>query len=297
MIIGSQGFLGKNLCNFFLQKGFQVHRLSREHGDLRQKSTWKSVNTKRKYDAVFFCAERTGNQLFFEQNTPFDIFMENFSIIKLFEEFVLNLEFPTKVFSFSSLWTAATYCSVISERDLFQYDAKSNIAGLLLTKISLLELVKKLNKISQHDATMITTGTLYGPGDSSDHLVPSLLKKVMSRPEFVDMSGDGNSVRNYIYVDDFCECLMTILNSSKPSCESLIVSSNINIRVTELVDSIVTKFGVTSVKWGDRPDNFTKRIPDTSTFTDTYKMGRYVYKDISSFSEKELSSWVFKNDH
>ena len=50
--------------------------------------------------------------------------------------------------------------------------------------------------------TMLVLGSIYGPGDHSDHLVPSLIAKMKRNPHELLVWGDGSQVRDFIFLED-----------------------------------------------------------------------------------------------
>ena len=299
LVIGSSGFLGKNLSVFFKNKNYSVTSVSRsEFGNLADFENWESIDNKKSYAAIFFCVEKTGNQIFFEKNCHFDIFSENFRILSNFDKFLSSLSFPTKIYCFSSLWTAADGVNIISERELFSYDQSSSVRSLLAFKNCLFELVKKLNSChSDHVGTVITTGTIFGPGDESDHLVPSLLRKLVKNPKTLVMQGASSAVRNYVFVDDLCQCIYTMIKTSGFDEESIIVTSEINMSVETIVKCFAQKFGNPDVVWGTRVDNFSRRIPDTTLFRRKIKMDDFQFESLDNIEQKDLALWVKTPDH
>lgn len=293
LIIGSNGFLGKNLSIFFKNAVNNIFAISRENGDLSDPNTWEKIESNVKFDAIFYCVERTGNQIFFQNNSSFMLFKENFKILMNFENFLKKVKIPTKILFFNSLWSAKESCTIINENDLFSYSKNSKVSGLLLTKILLHQFFKQINsnKIS-HEAFMITTGTIFGPYDNSDHLIPSLLKKLINQPKKITLNGGGKSIRNYIYVYDLCFCILDLLNKKELRHKNLIISSEINMKIEEVVKTLTNKFGITSINWGTRVDSFSKRIPDISLYLKNYMPKDYHFKKIQDFSKEELIKWV-----
>jgi nucleoside-diphosphate-sugar epimerase len=293
LVVGSNGFIGSNLATFFEMNGHKVHTISRVDGDLEMQSTWEKFDTSISYDGIFFCVEITGNQTFFEQNFPYDISSRNLRMLMNFDRFLAALKFSSKVFFFNSLWSAARLCTLISEEDLFTYEKSSNVTGLMMTKIHIFELVKKINAgNSPHDAIVITTGTIFGPGDNSDHLIPSILRQLRSNPSVLRLSGGPSSVRNYFYVQDLCRCLLSLVSYSKIQHKSIIVSSDTKLSIGEVVGMLTKKFGVPQVEWGSKADNFSERIPNTSLFTRKYMPEGIKFKSLENFDVKELKTWV-----
>lgn len=292
LVIGSNGFLGSNLSNYFLIHGYKVKTLSRNNGDLIDYRSWKQLSVKDNYDAIYFCIEKSGNQIFYENNSAKDLINYNGKLISNLEKFINSLQKSTKFFFFGSLWTANSNLKEIEEKDLFKNEDDKFLLGLTMTKSLLLKLVKKINKLGLHKASILTTGTLYGPNDKSDHLVPSTLSKLVLYPDELKMFGNGNSVRNYTYIEDFCFWLKEILNSNQVCPESLIIASDINLRISDVVKILAKKFDVKKITWGKKVDNFKIRVPLTNRFSKLYYSDKYTFRRIESFDKTDLIKWT-----
>ena len=45
-------------------------------------------------------------------------------------------------------------------------------------------------------------GTVFGPGDKSDHFIPSIIRRINKNPSKLDVYGSGKESRDFIYIDD-----------------------------------------------------------------------------------------------
>ncbi len=295
LIIGSRGFLGSNLFNYFLNTGYKVKTLSRENGDLLDFNSWKILSTSENYEAIYFCVEKTGNQLFYANNSAVDLIDYNNQLINNLDKFINRLQSRTKLFVFGSLWTAFSKLSEIKEHDLFQNEKENNLLGLTMTKTLLFKLVKKINRSNKHKASILTTGTLYGPNDKSDHLIPSILSKLILYPKELKMFGKGDSVRNFTFIEDLCFWLKEILNSNQECPENLIVASDKNYQIKEVVEILSKKFDVQKLIWGNKLDNFKIRVPLTKKFSDLYNPSKFAFRGVETFDKKDLIKWKMNN--
>lgn len=291
LIVGANGFLGSSLeCYYKKSDKFSIHSLSRKDGDLTDPVTWQSVQD-RQYDLVFFCAERSGNQEFFEKNNQYEIVKNNVDILFNLEKFIFASNPPKKFFCFSSLWTAPPSVSDVSESDLFTYNSSSNIRALLATKIILKLFVEKIRLSTSCKASIVTTGTLFGPGDKSDHLIPTLVSRLKSNPSQLKMDGSGSSIRNFTYVMDFCWIIDQLANSKMDLPESIIASSNINLSVKDVVAYISSLFGVDDISWGSRIDKLPLRVPGRQLLTSLIHCDQYIFKSPLDFKREEIILW------
>ena len=63
---------------------------------------------------------------------------------------------------------------------------------------------------------IIRPGNLYGPYDKFDpkksKVIPSLIRKITNRNNPIKIWGDGNDIKDFLYIEDFCNLLIKIIN-------------------------------------------------------------------------------------
>lgn len=293
LIVGSQGFLGRHLKIKLSGLGVEVFSLSRDDGDLTQIETWNERNfVDGNPNAVFFCAEDTGNHQYFSKRTPFDMWSNNASIIQNLSRYLGEMQNGCHVFVFGSLWTATADKRVIDEDDLFQLDCFSPIMSLQLTKIMLLSFVRKINADSIHSAQIITPGTLFGPGDNSDHLIPSIVRQATEQNDPIRLNGGGEGIRNFIYIDDFSDLLLALLKNRLLEQESIIVTSNVNLKIKTVVTDITNKIGSSNVIWGKERGSYEIRQPSINLFRSLHPdFQNFEFRSPLNFDKSEILRW------
>ena len=95
-------------------------------------------------------------------------------------------------------------------------------------------------------AVILRPSNLYGPGQplrSDFGIVPTAFDKIM-RNESLTIWGDGSSVRDYLYIDDFIElCQAVIASPMTPGVEVVNAASGSGASVDELLRTIETVTG------------------------------------------------------
>lgn len=85
--------------------------------------------------------------------------------------------------------------------------------------------------------TIVRPSNVYGPGQSERSgfgIIPACLGK-MSRGETLTVWGDGSTVRDYLYIEDFVELCQSILNSPmSPGTTVLNAASGVGVSLNEL---------------------------------------------------------------
>ena len=60
--------------------------------------------------------------------------------------------------------------------------------------------------------TTLVLGSVYGPGDHSTHVIPSLIRRMRESPEQLEVLSDGTERRQFIYIDDQIEGIVRHLD-------------------------------------------------------------------------------------
>ena len=66
---------------------------------------------------------------------------------------------------------------------------------------------------------VVRPGNLYGPHDKFDpekaKVIPSLIAKIVSRENPINVWGNGRDLKDFLYIEDFCRALVKIVNFNK----------------------------------------------------------------------------------
>jgi len=77
----------------------------------------------------------------------------------------------------------------------------------------------------------------YGPRQHPEKLIPKLIYNLIMKKN-LPIYGDGNNSREWIYVDDHCEALISIWKKGKTG-ESYNIGSNINIKNIDIAKTLI----------------------------------------------------------
>ena len=109
----------------------------------------------------------------------------------------------------------------------------------------------------------------YGPRDdfdlSTSHVIPALVRKVLSADTEIEVWGDGTATRSFLYVDDFARGLLAIAEKG-PIGQAVNIGSDDEINMKDLVNLILRLCGKNiNIKWIlDKPVGQQRRSCDTS---------------------------------
>ena len=82
----------------------------------------------------------------------------------------------------------------------------------------------------------------YGPCQFSEKLIPLIIKNIKEGKN-IPIYGDGNNVRDWIYVDDHCEAIDLIINKGR-SGQIYNISAHYELANINLAKLVINKFGL-----------------------------------------------------
>ncbi len=109
----------------------------------------------------------------------------------------------------------------------------------------------------------------YGPRDdfdlSTSHVIPALVRKVLSVDTEIEVWGDGTATRSFLYVDDFARGLLLVAEKG-PIGQAVNIGSDDEINMKDLVNLILRLCGKNiNIKWSlNKPVGQQRRSCDTS---------------------------------
>ena len=97
----------------------------------------------------------------------------------------------------------------------------------------------KLNKMV---TIIVRPGNLYGPHDKFDpeksKVIPSLIRRVVERQNPLVVWGDGNDLKDFLYIDDFIDALIEIINKVN-NYTVLNIASGKGVTIKEVLNTIL----------------------------------------------------------
>jgi len=227
LLIGGAGFIGSNLVRKLLEEGYNVvvfeqincsiQRLSKsinnlniEYGTLSNMTEFENVLQKYKIDTIFHLASSIIPSS--DQNA-FVSEIENILIptVKLLS---LISKLGIKLYYFSSGGTV--YGNRLNNNEPIKESEDTNpicyygVSKLFIEKMIFLE-----NNLSKLNYVILRPSNLYGPGQNvigNQGLIAIILGKILNGEEVI-IWGDGENIRDYIYIDDLISCICKLLRS------------------------------------------------------------------------------------
>ena len=92
------------------------------------------------------------------------------------------------------------------------------------------------------DINIIRTANIYGPQDNfkknQGHVIPSLISKALSKNKKLEVWGDPNVVRDFVFAEDLANACYKVLNFKKKNL-TLNFSSGKAVRIKDLAKQIL----------------------------------------------------------
>lgn len=247
LVLGSSGQVGAYLTKYLENAGHQVEKFDIVNGldeDLRIDNNPKLLRLMRDTDFVFFLAFDVGGSRYlskYQQTTDFmnnnmKIMLNTFSMLRQF----------AKPFIFAS--------SQMSNMSYSPYGVLKSV-GENYTRILGGRVVKFWN--------------VYGVENDPEksHVITDFIKKAV-KTGVIDMMTDGQETREFLYAEDCCEALETVMKKyqSIPLDEELHITSFSENKVIEIAEFIAYRLSA-SIQPSDKKDTVQKdkkNSPDTA---------------------------------
>lgn len=190
LVLGGEGFIGKYLCQFLLDLGYNVKSIdhkSRPDEDLRQ----IRLEELDKFDACFFLAWDVGGSKYLNKTSTWNTQFKN--NIKLTSNIIPQLEDSQIPFLFVSSQLAGT--------DNSPYSLTKIIAENYCKTIKTCGIARQWNVYGQVEEL----------GEKS-HVISDLLYQAIIKGE-IKLLTNGNELRKFIHLHDTCRAYIKIIES------------------------------------------------------------------------------------
>ena len=189
---------------------------------------------------------------------------------------------PSEIFNEDDVWKTFP-----SENDRFAGWAKR------MGELQMMAYEKELNF---NDYSIIRPANIYGPYDNFDPknemVIPSLINKVLSSKDTIEVWGDGSAIRDFIFSRDVARGMM--LAVEKKIKKPLNLGSGTGITIKQLINSIIKAIPNNNleVKW-----DTSKPTGDKVRVMNMELASSYGFKCETSLEDgiKETIDWYLKN--
>jgi len=243
-VIGSNGFIGSHLTNYLLtQKNIQLTLFGRSKNS--------SSNSKIPYHQINLMDSESNSNYFKEIDLVYYLVSETIPanswanpLVDVEKNLVPFLTFAEcisklKVKKIVYLSSAGTVYGTTNQKVNEEFD-KNPFSPYGITKLTIENFLRyyKIKYNINYDVYRISN--VYGCGQDTSKglgLINTLLEKIIAENK-ITIFGDGNNLRNYVYVNDVAKLLSLSLSNPIHTSEVYNLSSNDTLTINEIVELI-----------------------------------------------------------
>jgi GDP-L-fucose synthase len=203
LITGGSGYLGKNLFDYLKKKKtkFKTISIPRSIDLTLEKKVNNYFMKSGKLNYIFHFAEVSGNKSWSKKNSFQQTLMNlriNVNIISAWKKYQPNAKF---IFV-SSVWSYPLGDPFLKEKDYWKGELNPETIHFAYNKRIATILLESAKSNFKLKATTLILGTVYGPGDLSDHFIPTIIRRMKKEKKTLQVYGTGLESRDFIYIDD-----------------------------------------------------------------------------------------------
>ena len=317
IVTGGNGFIGSNLVNFLLNKGYFVinidkNKYSKTSYLLKNIKTKKykfyklDINSPRlfkililhKPDVIFNLAAETHVDRSID--SPKDFISSNIlGTFNLLEQIRTYKKKNKKNIRLVHVSTDEVYGDLKKNERSTEYSPYKPSSPYSASKASADHLIKSYTRTYKLDAVISNCCNNFGPGQFPEKLIPTLIFNIINN-NYLPIYGKGINSREWIYVEDHCKGLFVIYKKGK-SGESYNIGSGININNLNLTKILLRMVKSKKIKVGknvkikfvkDRPGHDLRYALNSNKIKKKLKWNKEKSFEIGL---QETFKWYFNN--
>lgn len=256
LVTGGAGFIGSHLCAKLIEKGHQVTAVdnlsngsisnlddvNRMPGfvfyqmDVNDKEKLKSVFENHSFDIVFHLAANAdvGKG---EENSQLDFdntLRTTLSVLEMMRIYGISK------FYFAS---SSTVYGNSEERIQEQSTLMRPISHYGAAKLASEAFISSYSNLYGMRVWIARFCNAVGP-KMTHGVIPDLIKKVKKRPDALDVYGDGNQTKPYIYIDDLLDGVFYMLEKSQAQYNTFLVGVDTSLTVSRIAQIVMEETGI-----------------------------------------------------
>ncbi len=274
LVTGGGGFVGSNLIPKLRALGGDVTAPSRAQYDLLDQQQVRRMFADIRPEMTVHLAARSAGILA-NKRFPAEFCYENL----LMNTCVLHEAYQAGVRRYVTLIGGCSYPahapSPIREEELWNGYPQAESAPYSLAKRMDVVMAGAYRQQYGFDAIVLLAGNLYGPGDNfnleASHVIPATIRKMVEATErgdkVVTVWGTGTPVRDFVFIDDVCDVMLSEAHSYS-SGDIMNISSGVPTTIRELIETVADLCGYQGrIEWDtSKPDGQKHKVYDISRF-------------------------------
>ncbi len=273
LLTGSNGMLGSSILRKLVDKNSKVLSPSSEALDLRDPLATLSFIKANNVETIIHCAARVGG-IAANVEKPADFILTNLQI----DTSLLSAARQQKIRNFVYFGSSCMYPrnsnQPMNESAILTGPLEPTNQGYALAKISATEVISSVQKQDLLNWKVLVLSNLYGPRDNynpgSSHLIAAIIAKIHDARQRalseVEIWGSGNSRREFTFVDDVAEFVVSQIDKI-PQWEPVMnLGSGVDYTINEYYHFVSEIMGYQGRFVHDlsKPDGMPKKLMDSS---------------------------------
>jgi len=257
VVTGGSGFIGSNLVKFLLKKNYFVINIDKVgysanpynlkaikrnknykffKQDINNKVKIFNILNRYKPDGIFNLAAETHVDRSIE--TPENFIKSNilgvFNLIETINKYIKKNKKKIKLIHVSTDEVYGDIKKGKKSKETHPYNPSSPYAA---SKASADQLIQSYIRTYNLPAIISKCCNNYGPNQFPEKFIPKLIYCIINNKQ-LPVYGNGKNVREWIYVEDHCNCLLKIYKKGKIG-ESYNIGSSENIKNIEIAKKLI----------------------------------------------------------
>ena len=300
LLTGSSGFIGNNLSKSLKKDKIDVFAPSSKEYDLTSEIEVDRLFKQRDFDCVIHLAADVGGIKLIKANQG-RIFYNNVMMNTL----LMEMARKNNVKKYIALNTINCYPEskgVLNENQIWNgFPNKSTYSYGISKRMSLVQSLAYKDQYNFDSINLIIDNT-YGPYDNFDlnnsRVIPALIRKfnnaVQNNKSSVEVWGSGNSIRQFLYVEDLVKIIKLFIQNDIENC-IINISNGQKVSIRELVENIssIFKFSGDIIYDSSKPEGASVRLMDNSKMKNTINYDSF---DMINEGLKKTIDWFISTD-
>lgn len=220
LILGSTGFIGKNLKKRLINDNFDVYTAERSSGiDVRDYSQIYTIINKIRPKVIYNLASH-GGSVHYVRTKAADVYHDNVQMALNLYKAVHEIDKDIKIIQPFSNCSYPGTSNLQKEEEWLDGDVHPSVFSFGNSKRSIFYLSKCYKEQYDIRSVNVLFPNTYGPGDSEDpnhtHALNGMIIRMLAAKENGDEEfvvwGTGSPIREWAYIDDFIEVLVRCLD-------------------------------------------------------------------------------------